>query len=333
MKAIIPVAGMGTRLKPITDRVPKVLIPVGDKPMLFHLLDEIVKSGKIDTVILIVGYLGEMIKSAVMSRYRTSSVKFVFTEQKQMLGLGHAVLQAESYVNSEPVLIILGDTVFEFDLSLVLDSENTSLGVKNVDDVSRFGIVEISPDGYIKRMLEKPSREDTDSRLGIAGIYFIKESSDLFRAVSYLIDNNIKTKNEYQLTDALMKMVSDGIKMKTFEIDNWFDCGKPETLLSTNSHLLRRDSRVEQQYPFDNLTVEMPVYISEGCFIENSHIGPNVSISKGVKIINSRVTDSVIMEDAEIVNAELEESIVSSGEKVNGIHSRVMISDGKSLGF
>lgn len=333
MKAIIPVAGMGTRLSPITDKIPKVLIQTGDRPMLFHLLDEIVRNGSIESVVLIVGYLGDMIKTTVKKYYSNSSVKFEFAEQMEMLGLGHAVLQAKDFVKDEPVLIILGDTVFEFNLKDIISSDTSILGIKEVDDVTRFGIVETSPDGYIIRMLEKPSPQDTDSRLGISGIYFIKESTQLFEAISYLIKNDIKTKNEYQLTDALMKMIKDGVKMKIFEIENWFDCGKPETLLITNSYLLRRDRYAEQQYPFDNLTVDVPVFIPEGCFLENSHIGPNVSLSKGVRIINSRITDSIILENAEIVNAELEETIVAPGEKVSGIHSRVMISDGEEVGF
>jgi glucose-1-phosphate thymidylyltransferase len=328
MKAVIPVAGIGTRLKPLTNTVPKVLVNVGGKPMLFHLIDEIINSKKIESVILVIGYLGERIKHTVDRYYGSSAVKFLYTEQNEMLGLGHAILQSEEYVGDDPVLIVLGDTVFEFNLNLVLDSEFSLLGVKEVEDTSRFGIIETDSEGYIKRLIEKPEAGVTKSKSAIAGIYYIKETIAMFSSIRYLIEHDIRTKGEYQITDAFMKMVNDGVKLLPFEIENWFDCGKPETLLSTNAYLLKRDYNMIQQYPFDNLTVEPPVFIPEGCFIENAHIGPNVTLSRGVKIINSRLADTVVLENSVIENAELEETVIGENQKITGIHSRVIFADG-----
>ncbi len=156
MKAIIPVAGIGTRLQPLTNNVPKVLVNVAGRPMLFHLIDEIVKNGRIDTVILIIGYLGDKIIEFVNKEYKDSGVKFEYVEQKEMLGLGHAVYHANGHVADEPVIIILGDTIFEFDLNRFISGEYSSIGVKDVDDTQRFGIVE-AKDGFITRMIEKPA--------------------------------------------------------------------------------------------------------------------------------------------------------------------------------
>ncbi len=332
MKVIIPVAGIGTRLQPLTNNVPKVLINVAGKPMLFHLIDEIVKNGKIDTVILIIGYLGNMIVDAVNKEYKNSPVKFEFVEQKEMLGLGHAVYHAIEHVGEEPVIIILGDTIFEFDLMSFISGEYSAIGYKDVEDTQRFGIVE-SKNGFITRMIEKPAPGVTDSKSAIAGIYFIKNGSHLFRAIEHLMDNDIRTKNEYQLTDALMKMVEEGEKMVPFEIENWFDCGKPETLLSTNTYILNRDHLEENEHEFVNTKLRQPVYIGEGCKIKNSEIGPNVTITDGVIILNSKIINSLICDNAIVENAELENVVLGISEKIDGKHENIMKADNNSVGF
>ncbi len=332
MKAIIPVAGIGTRLQPLTNKVPKVLINVAGRPMLFHLIDELVKNGKIDTVILIIGYLGERIVEYVNKEYKDSGVKFEFVEQKEMLGLAHAVYHAKDHVTNEPVIIILGDTIFEFDLNSVLKSEYSAIGYKDVEDTSRFGIVE-SMDGFITRMIEKPAPGVTESKSAIAGIYFVKDASKLFKAVEYLMENNIRTKNEYQLTDALMKLVSDGEKMVPFEIENWFDCGKPETLLSTNTYILNRDWNFSQDYPFPDSTFIKPVYIGEGVTIENSVIGPNAAIADGAEVRNSTVANSLISEDSSVADAELDGVALGAGEKIQGIHHNEVLADKQVTSF
>lgn len=332
MKAIIPVAGIGTRLQPLTNKTPKVLINVAGKPMLFHLIDEIIKNGKIDTVVLVIGYLGSQIKAEINKHYAGSGVKFEYAEQKQMLGLGHAVYHAKEYSDNEPVIIILGDTIFEFDLKSMLSGEYSSIGYKDVEDVTRFGIIE-SVNGFITRMIEKPAPGVTESKSAIAGIYFIKESDKLFSAIEYLMENNIRTKNEYQLTDALMKMVSDGVKMVPFEIQNWFDCGKPETLLSTNTYILNRDHKFEDERQFANTRLRQPVYIGENCIIENSEIGPDVTICDGVEVKNSVISNSLICENAKVKDADLENVVLGGGDSLTGKHTDIIKADDTEAGF
>jgi len=331
VKAIIPVAGIGTRLQPLTNKTPKVLVNVAGKPMLFHLIDEIIKNGKIDTVILIIGYLGDQIRHAIEKAYPGSKVKFEFVEQKEMLGLGHAVFHGKEFVNDEPVIIILGDTIFEFDLDKVLGNEYSALGVKEVEDIRRWGIVE-SKGGFVTRMLEKPSIGMTQSKSAIAGVYFVKSGRKLFEAVAHLMDNKIKTKNEYQLTDALMKMVKDGEKMTTFDL-NWFDCGKPETLLNANQYLLNRDHQNFKQYVYRDITINPPVYIGSNCVIENSEIGPYVTIADGVTVKNSKIINSIILDGAIVENANLDSVVIGSGEKIKRNHSNIMKADDTVVTF
>lgn len=332
MKAIIPVAGIGTRLQPITNSVPKVLVNVAGKPMLFHLIDEIVRNGKIDTVVLVIGYLGDMIKDAVSGSYGNSPVKFEYVEQKEMLGLGHAVYHGAEFIGEEPVIIILGDTIFEFDLDSFISNEYSAIGYKDVEDVSRFGIVE-SKNGFITRLIEKPAPGVTESKSAIAGLYFIKNGARLFRAIVHLMDNNIRTKNEYQLTDALMKMVEEGEKMIPFEIQNWFDCGKPETLLNTNTYILNRDHLEENEHEFVNTKLRQPVYIGENCTIHNSEIGPNVTIADGAAVKDSKIMNSLICEGSTVTNAELENVIVGAKDTIEGKHENIMKAGAVITGF
>ncbi|MBE2219187.1 MAG: NTP transferase domain-containing protein [Ignavibacteria bacterium] len=332
MKAIIPVAGIGTRLQPITNSVPKVLVNVAGKPMLFHLIDEIISNGRIDTVVLIIGYLGEMIVEAVNKAYKSSPVKFEFIEQKEMLGLGHAVYHGAEFVGDEPVIIILGDTIFEFDLDSFISNNYSAIGYKDVEDVSRFGIVE-SENGFITRLIEKPAPGVTDSKSAIAGLYFIKNGAHLFRAIEHLMDNNIRTKNEYQLTDALMKMVEEGEKMIPFEIQNWFDCGKPETLLNTNTYILNRDHLEENEHEFVNTKLRQPVYIGVNCTIQNSEIGPNVTIADGVTVKDSKIVNSLICDGSTVTNAELENVIIGISDTIEGKQENIMKAGAEITGF
>ncbi|MCC6865166.1 MAG: 2-C-methyl-D-erythritol 4-phosphate cytidylyltransferase [Ignavibacteria bacterium] len=332
MKAIIPVAGIGTRLQPITNKIPKVLVNVAGKPMLFHLIDELVKNKKIDTVILIIGYLGHTIIEAVNKKYNDSGLRFEFLEQKEMLGLAHAVYQAKDLFGEEPVIIILGDTIFEFDLNSFISNENSAIGVKDVEDTQRFGIVEEN-DGFISRMIEKPPPGLTKSKSAIAGIYFIKNAMKLFGAIEHIMNNNIKTKNEFQLTDALMKLVADGEKMVSTEIENWFDCGKAEALIATNAYILNRDWNYDQDYPFESCTFIEPVYIGEACTLNNCTIGPFATIGNGSVVTDSIIRNALVSENCTIVNAELDGTAVGAGEKVSGIHGNEVIADGQILQY
>jgi glucose-1-phosphate thymidylyltransferase len=353
MKALIPVAGIGTRLQPLTNKIPKVLINVAGKPMLFHLIDELVKNDKIDTIILIIGYLGEEIKKEV-NRYYSGNipkspsmrdnykVKFEYIEQKEMLGLGHAVYHAKDFVGDEPLLIVLGDTIFEFDLESVLESEYAAIGVKDVEDTTRFGIVE-SENGFVRRMIEKPAPGVTKSKSAIAGIYYVKSAKVLFNAVEYLMKNNLRTKKEFQLTDALMKIVDDGGKMVPFEIQNWFDCGKPETLISTNAYLLNRDHNSVNKYDLPaealaqagitNSKIIPPVFIGKNSVIENSTIGPCATIAPGSIIKNSTIENSLICGDSQVTNARLDEVILGNGDNISGEHKKIIKGDNIIIPF
>lgn len=332
MKAIIPVAGIGTRLRPHTHTAPKVLLPVAGKPMLAHILDELVSIG-LTEVTFIIGYKGEMIRDYVTSTY---SFKANFVEQSEMKGLGHAISLAKQhhYSDEEPVLIVLGDTIFHADLKSVFERPESAIGVKKVNDARRFGIVELDKRGEVKRLIEKP--ENPPTNLAIVGIYHIVHPRMLFDALDEIISEGKTTKGEFQLTDALQKMLDRGEKMRVFMVDGWYDCGKPETMLLTNRDLLDKEvqgaaehEQVSDRYP--GSVIIMPVAIAESVVVENSIIGPYVSVSANTVLRDCITRNSIIGENAEVSSIILEDSIISDNAKVAGNLFRLNVGDSSEI--
>ena len=319
MRAIIPVAGIGSRLKPHTQTQPKSLIPVAGKPILGHIMDNLVNSG-IDDFVFIIGYLGDRIEQYLTENY--SQVKLTFVIQTVGRGIGHAVWLAREVVDSnEPVFIVLGDTIFEANLKGVMDADVSSLGVKKVDDPRQFGVAELNGQGQITKLVEKPNIPH--SNLALVGLYYIKETVILFECLDYLIQNEIRTNNEYHLTDALQCMLDKGTNMQTFSVSTWFDCGKKDVILQTNKNLLKRLENQDFQHltKLGNIIVP-PVHISLTARIENSIIGPDVSIGDGAFISRSIVKNSIIGPNASLQNAIIENSLIGSDASLIGaVHS------------
>lgn len=322
MRAIIPVAGVGSRLRPHTYSRPKVLLNVAGKPILGHILDRIIGDG-ITEVTIVVGYLGEMVEEYVRSNY---NIDATFVQQPDPLGLGHSIYLARDTVAAgEPVLIILGDTIFDVDLSSVLTSANSSIGVKIVDDPKRFGVVEVNKN-FITRLVEKP--ETPISNLAVVGIYYIKDFGLLNRCLTEMIEKEIRTKGEFQLTDALQMMVDRGEKMTTFHVDGWLDCGKTETLLATNRYLLDRKALSRK---INDVVIVPPVYIAPTADISLSVIGPYATIADGAVVHQSIIRNSIIDERASVQQALLDNSIVGSNAMVKGGYKRINAGDSSEI--
>ncbi len=325
---MIPVAGVGTRLRPHTYSLPKVLLNVGGKPIVGHIVDNLTSIG-IKDILVVVGYMGEMVEEYLRTSYRKVNFKFIYQEER--LGLGHATHVAlsgnDDRENDEPLLIILGDTVFDVDLEPLLKSQASSIGVKKVEDPRRFGVVEVEGD-KVTKLVEKPDKPT--SNLAVAGLYYIKSPLALDSAIRETIDKDIKTKNEYQLTDALQIMLDRGETIKYFEIDGWYDCGKPETLLSTNRYLLKKTRHFKKR---DSVVIIPPVYIADTAKISNCVIGPNATIDSEVEITDSLIRDSIIGSGASIQNALLDGSIVGQNAQLRGSFKRVNAGDSTEIDF
>lgn len=331
MKAIIPVAGVGTRLRPHTYTQPKPLIPVAGKPLIASIIDQLVTEGGITEFILVIGYLGDKIRDYIEDRYPKLDIQFVYQDAR--LGLGHAIyVAADAYKDSEDVLIVLGDTIFEGNLKEMMKQPNSCLAVKKVDDPREFGVVEIGDNGYIKRVVEKP--RIPKSNMALVGLYKVSDVAKMIEALAYIIDNKIQTVDEFQLSDALMRMVEMGVEFTVFEVDNWYDCGKKEILLDTNAMLLKRQGNASEDIPdFQNTIIVHPVSIGQNCVIKNSIIGPNVCIGDNSTMNYAIVSDSIIGSFARIEETVLQKSIIGSDASIKGLSLSLNIGDNTEIDF
>lgn len=295
MKAIIPVAGYGTRMRPHTDDIQKALLPVGGKPALAHIVEPLLKAG-ISNITFIIGHLGNQVID-FMGKYEGN---FHFVEQKEMLGLGHAVLQGLENTD-ERLIIQLGDNFFDTNIVDFISDHVNRIAVAQVKDPRRFGVVELENNRIIA-FHEKP--ENPPSNFAISGLYLFKSQRTLKNAIEHLVEQNITTKNEYQLTDAFKIMLNNGAIFEPWKC-GWMDTGVPETMLLTNRQMLKNmplNSETEQLTP--------PIYIGNNVHIIHSKIGPNVTVMDNVILENCIIEDSIILEGSHLVDKKLSHCIV-----------------------
>jgi glucose-1-phosphate thymidylyltransferase len=330
MKAIIPVAGAGARLRPLTYTQPKPLIPVAGKPIISFIIDQLVGVG-IQDFVFIIGYLGEKVKIYIEETYPDLNVTFV--NQEERLGSGHAVWTArEAIKGSDEVMIFFGDIIIDVDFQRVMASEGSCLGVKKVGDPREFGVVEYGEDDIVKKVVEKP--KIPKSNMAMVGFYKITDVPALLEALDYVIVENPLGQDEYPLTDALMRMIDQGITMRTIVVDNWFNCGKKEVLLETNAILLDREGFASYNLPnFDNTIIIHPVSIGEKCSIKNSIIGPHVTIGHHATINNVILKNSIIGNYASLKEVILRKSVVGNDTSITGLRQSLNIGDNTEIDF
>lgn len=328
MKAIIPVAGIGSRLRPQTHTQPKALVPVAGKPILGHIIDNLSSAGIVD-FIFVIGYLGDKIQQYITSKYPNIHAQFVVQEFKE--GIGHAIWMARDQISEQDeLMIVLGDTVFSVDLKPVIQAKESSLGVKRVDDPRLFGVAEIDDDGYVNKVVEKPLIPK--SNLAQVGIYCIKEGRQLIDALDAMIKANVRTNDQFYLTDGLMKLIEAGVKMKTFPVEEWYDCGKKEILLATNAMLLAKQKNNHQVKGENNIIIP-PVSIGENCEISHSIIGPNVSIGENTIVNSSILKNSIIGAYSHLESVVLNQSLVGSDASLRGLSQSLNLGDSTEISF
>jgi len=327
MKAIIPVAGAGTKLRPHTYTQPKALIPLAGKTILSIIVDQLSEAG-INEFIFIVGYLGEKIKDYVHEKYPDLQVHFV--QQSDRHGIGHAIQLTKEIVGEDELFIVLGDTICEYDVKAVLEMPHSVLGVKKVDDPRDFGVAEIGEDGFITKVVEKP--QIPKSNMALVGIYRIRETGFLFSCIENNIRNQVMSYGEFSITDAIECMIQHGAKFKSFKVQNWFDCGKKETLLESNATLMKKFGGViSEERNFENTIIVQPVSIAPGCDIKNSIIGPNVTVGEKTTISYSIVKDSIIGSFADLYDIVLTHSLIGSDTEVKGESRSLNIGDNTEI--
>ncbi|MBN1963305.1 MAG: NTP transferase domain-containing protein [Anaerolineae bacterium] len=322
MKVIIPLAGFGTRLRPHTYSRPKPLINVAGKPVLGHVLDNL-RGLPIEEYIFIRGYLGEQIEAYVSKNYGDKPAHYF--EQEVLNGQSTAVNLARSVIEG-PILLLFVDTIFEADLSFLIDTDADAVAfVKEVEDPRRFGVAAVDEDGIVTRFIEKP--DNMDNRLAVIGMYYIRDSAALLDAIQTQLDENIQTKGEFYLADAFQIMADRGTRFETVEVDAWLDAGTSDALIETNRLLLNRGRGTSPIAKAEDVVVIPPVYIAESAKVSASVVGPYATIGENVVVENCVIRDSIIDADSTVRNMVLKCSLIGQQAHVNGRAQTINIGD------
>ncbi len=321
MKVIIPAAGIGARLWPHTHTLPKALLHVAGKPILAHILDTVAALRPAETII-VTGFLGNKVRDYVSAHY---DLPTRFVHQEELLGLGYAVRLALEGGDGGPVLIILGDTIVETDLRLMVASGGNLLGLTPVEDPKRFGIAEVT-NGNVTRVIEKPPQPTSNQ--AIIGLYYISDTTVLKEELDRLMTEGIRSGGEVELTDALQGMIGRGLTIKAYPVDGWYDCGQRETLIATNRHLL---AKMSPPNSIPGSIVVAPSYIAPTARIEGSVIGPYVSVSDRAVIINAIITNSIVGYEAEVRDALLTNSLIGHHAVVTGGFRALNVGDSSEI--
>jgi glucose-1-phosphate thymidylyltransferase len=315
MNIIVPMAGRGSRLRPHTLTVPKPLVPVGGKPIVHRLVEDIaaVCAEKIDEIAFVIGDFGDEVEKELIAVAESLGAKGSIHYQDKPLGTAHAVLCAKEKLEG-PVVVAFADTLFKANFKIDPNDDGI-LWVKQIEDPSAFGVIKMNEKGEIIDFVEKPKEFVSD--LAMIGIYYFKDGARLRTELEYLIDNNIIKGGEYQLPDGLRRLTEAGYKFKPGEVIEWLDCGNKEVTVHTNQRVLEYDFEKNKMMVADTAdiidsVIIPPCYIGDDVVIENSVVGPHVSLGKGTRVINSVITNSNIQQNSELTNAVLRDSMIGS---------------------
>ena len=317
MKAIIPLAGKGTRLRPLTHVTPKPLVKVAGRPVMSYILDDLKALG-VTEMVFVVGYLRDKVRAYMEAEYPDTQVHYVVQEVQD--GTAGAVKLAEPWADEE-LLIVFVDTLFEADLSLAKslgDTWSGAIWAKEVEDYQRFGVIVTDEEGAMQKIVEKPT--EPVSKLANIGLYYIRDYKLLFEGINHVIENADPGKGgEYYLTDAFQYMVDRGAKLFTPPVGGWYDCGKADTLLETNLHLLTTGREgVDPGARVEASQVDTRARIEKGAVVVDSVIGPNVTVEAGATIRASRLSHTIVGAESTVENSELSESLLGESSEVRG---------------
>jgi len=330
MKVIVPMAGRGSRLRPHTLTVPKPLVPVGGKPIVHRLVEDIasVCPEKIDEIAFVIGDFGAEVEKELIEVAEKLGAKGSIHYQDKPLGTAHAVLCAKEKLEG-PVVVAFADTLFKANFKIDPNDDGI-LWVKQIEDPSAFGVIKMNDQGEIIDYVEKPKEFVSD--LAMIGIYYFKDGARLRKELEYLIDNNVIKGGEYQLPDGLRRLTEAGYKFKPGEVIEWLDCGNKEVTVLTNQRVLEYDFEMNKKMVADNAefhdsVIIPPCFIDEDVVIENSIVGPHVSVGKGTKISSSIIKNSNIQQNTLISDAILSDSMIGSFTEYKGRSRDISLGD------
>lgn len=335
MKIIVPMAGRGSRLRPHTLTVPKPLIPIGGKPIVQRLVEDIAKVAgeKIDEIAFIIGDFGPEVEASLIQIAEKLGAKGRVYTQDEPLGTAHAIKCAENSMQGD-VVVAFADTLFRADFDLDKNSDGV-IWVKKVEDPSAFGVVKLDDYGFITDFVEKPKEFVSD--LAIIGIYYFKSAEKLMDEINYIMSNNIMEGGEFQLTTALENLRQKGAKFSLGKVDDWMDCGNKNATVETNGKILGYEKEEFSTYPssarIENSLIIPPCFIGENVVITNSKIGPFVSLGNGTTVVDSNINNSLIQENTMIDHGNLSNSMIGSNAQYFGVSREISLGDYSVLDF
>ena len=327
MKIIVPMAGRGSRLRPHTLTIPKPLIPVAGKAIVQRLVEDIVKvcGQEVDEIAFVIGDFGAVVEESLVKVADGLGAKGTIYHQDEPLGTAHAILCAQESLKGNCV-VAFADTLFKADFTLD-NSKDGIIWVSQIDDPSAFGVVKLNEENIITDFVEKP--ETFVSDLAIIGIYYFKDGNNLKTELQYLLDNDIKDKGEYQLTNALENMKNKGIKFSPGEVEEWLDCGNKNATVYTNERVLEHNGNIiSASAIIENSEIIEPCFIGENAIIKNSTVGPHVAIGDNTLVENSVITKSIIQNETKIIDAKINNSMIGNKVSFNGNNMEQEISIG-----
>jgi glucose-1-phosphate thymidylyltransferase len=328
MKIVIPMAGMGKRMRPHTLTTPKPLIKIAGKAIVNHLIYEIrdVLSEKIDEINFVIGDFGDHIENELIDLAHELGAKPVISYQEKPMGTAHAVYCAQSTLEDK-VIVAFSDTLFKADFKLDTQSDGI-IWTKKVEDPSAFGVVKKDGNGYVDGFYEKPSEFVSDE--AIIGVYYFRRGEQLKEEIEYLLDNHVMGNGEYQLTDALENLRNKGNKFTTSVVNEWYDCGNKISTVSTNREILKYYNNrelINGSAEIDNSVIVEPCYIGKNVRLKNSVIGPYVSVENNTCIKNSLISNSIIQSDAHLERVNIVNSMIGNNINMEGKPSDLSIGD------
>jgi glucose-1-phosphate thymidylyltransferase len=330
MNVIVPMAGRGSRLRPHTLTVPKPLVPVGGKPIVHRLVEDIARvcAEKIDEIAFVVGEFGSEVEQELLAVAEKLGAKGSIHYQHQPLGTAHAVLCAAEKLTG-PVVVAFADTLFKADFKISSEDEGI-LWVKQIEDPSAFGVIKMNERGEIIDFVEKPKEFVSD--LAMIGIYYFRDGERLHKELQYLIDNAVIKSGEYQLPDALRRLTESGVVFKPGTVSEWLDCGNKEVTVHTNQRVLEYDHAAgiamqDASVECVNSVIIQPCFIGKNVKIHASVIGPHVSIGANSVVENSVIRTTKIQQNTQISNAIIADSMLGSNVVYKGRSKDLSLGD------
>lgn len=329
MNIIIPMAGMGKRMRPHTLTIPKPLIPIAGKPIVQRLVEDIAKvcGEKIEEIAFVIGNFGKETEERLLYIANKVGAQGRIFYQHEPLGTAHAILCARECLHNK-IVVAFADTLFSAHFKMDTSQEGI-IWVHRVEDPSAFGVVKLNEQGEIIDMVEKPKEFVSD--LAIIGIYYFRDGNNLEKELQYLLDNNIREKGEYQLTNALVNMKNKGLVFKTGKVDEWLDCGNKDATVYTNQRILElvKDSENLQSQKIKNIqsVIIEPCYIGQDVELYNSVVGPHVSVGNGTIICDSVIRNSILQQQSLIQNAVIENSMIGNYAVYKGNVKQLSLGD------